>query len=293
MMAAGLAAQLACILEATARKAGNVHRFADFDDVTYLDFILSAAAVAGPIGRARELGVGRAVLGAVEATRTLVGSNTNLGIILLLAPLAAIEDIEAPRAGVARVLRATTVGDARLVYAAIRRSGAGGLGEAAEQDVEGEPTVDLVAAMRLAADRDLVARQYAENYADVFDLALPALRDQIGAGRPVERAIVATHLTILAERPDTLIARKRGGEVAAEASRRAASVRDAGPAEFNEFDAWLRADGHARNPGTSADLATAALFLALREGTIDPGATLARLGWSSTPSTNRQREPVP
>jgi triphosphoribosyl-dephospho-CoA synthase len=272
MMAPGLAAQLACILEATARKAGNVHRFADFDDVTYLDFILSAAAVAGPIGRARELGIGRAVLGAVEATRTLVGSNTNLGIILLLAPLAAIRDDEHPRAGAARVLEATTVEDARLVYAAIRRSGAGGLGEAAEQDVGGEPTVHLVAAMRLAADRDLVARQYAENYADVFDLALPTLREQIDAGRPVERAIVATHLAILAERPDTLIARKRGVEVAAEASRRAAAVRNAGPAEFAEFDA------------TSADLVTAALFLALRDGTIDPGATLARLGWSSNPA---------
>jgi triphosphoribosyl-dephospho-CoA synthase len=170
----GLLAQFACILEATARKPGNVHRYADFDDCTYLDFLLSAATIAGPLDRAREVGVGAAVLLAVEATRRVVVTNTNLGMVLLLAPLAAVPEGESLREGIERVLDRLTVEDAQLVYRAIRLARPGGLGDAPEQDIRDEPTIDLRAAMRLAADRDAVARQYASGYADVFDVAAPA-----------------------------------------------------------------------------------------------------------------------
>ena len=86
----GLCAQLACILEATARKPGNVHRYADFADATYLDFLLSAAAIAPVMEQAPRRRVGETVLRAVRATRRVVATNTNLGTILLLAPLAAV-----------------------------------------------------------------------------------------------------------------------------------------------------------------------------------------------------------
>jgi triphosphoribosyl-dephospho-CoA synthase len=77
-------------------------------------------------------------------------------------------------------------------------------------------------------------------------------------------------LVTLANRPDSLIARKRGEAVAVEASRRAAEVLAGG--EIAGFDAWLRGDGHARNPGATADLVAAALFVALLDGTIQlPG----------------------
>src|SRR5205814_1146822 len=85
----GLAAQVACILEATARKPGNVHRFADFHDTSVLDYFLSAIAIAAPLDRARRDGVGRTVLAAITATREIVATNTNLGMVLLFAPLAA------------------------------------------------------------------------------------------------------------------------------------------------------------------------------------------------------------
>lgn len=271
----GQLAQVACLLEATARKPGNVHRSRDFDDAHFLDFLLSAAAIAGPLDRSARVGVGRSVLEAVEATRRVVASNTNLGMVLLLAPLAAVPPGEALREGVGAVLAATTVEDAALVYRAIRLARPGGLGEADGQDVADEPTVALVEAMRLAAGRDLVARQYATGFADVFDLALPALRPPIRAGRPAETAIVACYLACLAAIPDTLIARKRGLATAEEASRRASAVlgsgwpdSPAGVAALADLDLWLRADGHARNPGATADLTTAALFAALRDGTI-------------------------
>jgi triphosphoribosyl-dephospho-CoA synthase len=129
--------------------------------------------------------------------------------------------------------------------------------------------------MALAADRDAIARQYVNGFADVLDRAAPCLSRWLTGGHPLETAIVATHLTLLNEVPDTLIARKRGAGVAAEASRRAGAVLAAGwpdgeaaPRLCEDLDRWLRADGHARNPGTTADLVTAALFVALRDGTI-------------------------
>jgi len=268
-------AQIACLLELTARKPGNVHRSADFEgDAHYLDFALSAGAIAGPLDRARSIGVGRSVLEAVEATRRVVATNTNLGIVLLLAPLAAVPEGTALGPGVAEVLARTTVEDAALVYRAIRLARPGGLGSVADQDVTAEPTIPLVEAMRLAAGRDLVARQYAGGYADVFGLALPALAEGIAAGRGIESAIVGAYLATLAAGPDTLIARKRGRAVAEEASRRASEAIRSG--ELDGFDAWLRGDGHARNPGATADLIAAALFAALVDGTIPlpvrPGA---------------------
>ena len=271
----GQLAQLACLLEATARKPGNVHRFRDFDDAHYLDFLLSAAAIAGPLDDAPQFGVGHTILRAVEATRCAVQTNTNLGMILLLAPLTAVPTGKNLRNGVETVLAETRIEDAALVYRAIRLARPGGLGKAQDQDVLDEPTVTLRDAMRLAADRDLVARQYVIAFADVFDRVLPTLRAEIGRGRPIETAIVAAYLDFLALRPDTLIARKRGDAVALEASRRASEVLDAGWPDTDKgsealaaFDAWLRLDGHARNPGATADLTTAALFAALRDGTI-------------------------
>src|SRR6516164_4281346 len=89
-----LCAQLACIWEATARKPGNVHRFLDFDDLSYLDFLVTAAAVAPVLAGAAGRRVGATILECVRAARRVVRSNSNLGIVLLLAPLAAVPEGE-------------------------------------------------------------------------------------------------------------------------------------------------------------------------------------------------------
>jgi triphosphoribosyl-dephospho-CoA synthase len=289
----GQLAQLACVLEATARKPGNVHRFADFVDATYLDFVLSASAIAGPLDRVRDEGVGAAVLAAVEATQRVVTTNTNLGMVLLLAPLAAVPG-EVPLAeGIEDVLQQTTIDDARLVYRAIRLSRPSGLGNAPEQDVNGEPTVTLREAMRLAADRDLVARQYADGFAEVFQIAVPALRGELGRGLDLESSIIHAFMVMLATHPDTLIVRKRGWDEAREVSRRASEVLAGGWPEnragMAEFDAWLRAEGHARNPGATADLISAALFATLRDGTIKLPRPAGPSGWSGDGGTRGPR----
>jgi triphosphoribosyl-dephospho-CoA synthase len=265
-------ARLAGVWEVTARKAGNVHRERDFADVTYADFVRSAEAAAPHIGFAADRPLGEMILAAIRATRVVVRTNTNLGIVLLLAPLAKVPDGTDLWAGVREVLAHTTVADAADVYAAIRLAAPGGLGTANEQDVRDAPTLPLRDVMALAADRDLVARQYANDFADVFGLGVPALLDGLARFGRVEPAVQHCQLAWLAAHPDSLIARKRGPEVAAEASGRAKAVLDlgsvgtsAGRAAYADFDQWLRADGHARNPGTTADLVTACLFAALRE----------------------------
>lgn len=273
----GQRAQLACVLEATARKPGNVHRYADFEDCTYLDFLLSASAISTPLDQARTLGIGQAVFESVEATRRVVGGNTNLGMILLLTPLASVPQGVDLRSGLAQVLAGLTVDDARHAYRAIRLARPGGLVSVQEQDVGDEPAVTLLDAMRLAANRDAIARQYSNGYEDVFEIALVDLRDALEhEGLPTEVAIIRAYLTLMAYRPDTLIARKRGPQIAEEAALRAAAVvvdggwpHSKGSADaLRAFDAWLRADGHARNPGATADLIAATLYIALREGTI-------------------------
>jgi triphosphoribosyl-dephospho-CoA synthase len=275
MLSAGLCAQVACVWEATARKPGNVHRFCDFDDTTYVDFLLSAAAVAPVLDTAVGRRVGDTVYAAVQTTRAVVTSNTNLGIVLLLGPLAAVPPQEELQTGVERILKSLDLEDARRVYQAIRLAHPGGLGEAPQEDVRDEPTQTLREVMALAANRDLIARQYADGFRAVFDEGQPALRTGLQRAGNLEGAIIFCHLHLLAAFPDSLILRKRGAAEAEEASRRARRVLDAGwltdtgvGRELTTFDAWLRAEGHQRNPGTTADLVTASLFVALRTATI-------------------------
>src|SRR5438445_122612 len=133
-LSVGLAAQLACIWECTARKPGNVHRACDFEDVTYLDFLHSAAAIQ-PVLEAAQLkqeSVGQLVLQAIKATRRVVATNTNLGILLLLGPLSKAGNGNL-RAGIGRVLADLTIADARAVYEAIRLASPGGMGRVENQ----------------------------------------------------------------------------------------------------------------------------------------------------------------
>jgi triphosphoribosyl-dephospho-CoA synthase len=225
------------------------------------------------MGRAAGRRLGETIFEAIQATRKVVETNTNLGIVLLLAPLAAVPRHQPLQSGVANVLNQTTVEDARLTYEAIRAANVGGLGAVSDQDVSGQPTVSLREAMALAQDRDMIASQYTTSYGALFDFGLPRLEQALASASCLEEAIVKTQLEWLANYPDSLIQRKRGNHEAVEASARAGRVLGlgwpetaAGRAAFGQLDSWLRAEGNARNPGTSADVVAACLFVALREG---------------------------
>jgi triphosphoribosyl-dephospho-CoA synthase len=277
-MSSGAAATLACLYEATAPKPGNVHPHARFDDdLAYADFVASAVVIGPILDRARENGVGHSVRDAVRATHQTVGTNTNLGTLLLLAPLAAVPADQSLEEGIDGVLQQLDVNDTRLVYEAIRAADAGGLGQTDNADVNADPpaNLSLVDAMRLAANRDWVARQYVNQFDDVLHNIALSIAGGLVRGLALSDAIVSTHIHQLAEHGDSLIGRKCGPQVATDVRRRAQTVLKAGsPGEtayreaLAEFDAWLRADGHRRNPGTTADLVAAGLFVLLREGRL-------------------------
>jgi triphosphoribosyl-dephospho-CoA synthase len=305
-------AQIACVWEATARKLGNVHPTAHFRDTEYFHF-LHSALILGSVFRSYDryaalyghgfplrgpvLGggvIGHRILDAVQHLRQTIGVNTNLGIVLLLAPLvhAAYEQLLAPlmhedykdlatsyRKVVALVLDHLSPHDTAYAYEAIRLANPGGLGDAPEQDVRAKPTVTLLEAMKLAADRDLIARQYANGFADVFDFGVPAFLESLERFNCVEATIIHSQLRWLAEYPDSLIVRKNGPAVAEDVRRRAAEVLRLGGLTTPEgraagvaLDRHLRSDGNKLNPGTTADLITACLFVALRENKVAPAA---------------------
>ena len=274
-----LAAEVACLLEVAARKPGNVTPERAFADATALDFQLAAAALGRSLGGAAQKGIGQAALDAVSAGRRLTPANANLGLVLLLTPLVATAETipgKVTRARVARILARLTADDAALVFKAIRLAAPGGIGEAEEEDVfAGKPTRPLVEVMALAAPWDLVARQYSGGFREVFEEGAPWIGAALEDGLPLETAIVLCHLRFLEQHPDSLIWRKCGEAAARDASRRAGEVlrlgwpkHAAATEAFDALDAWLRADGHRRNPGTSADLVGASLFVAIHNEII-------------------------
>lgn len=280
----GQLAQLACTWEVLARKAGNVCPGREFPDLTVDDFLKSAAAIAPILDQAPSQPLGITILRSIEETRKVVNTNTNLGIVLLLAPLASVPLGEPLEPALSRVLAETTVEDSRNVFKAIRLAKPGGLGDVPEQDVKNEPTLPLRDVMALAKDRDLIAAQYATD----FEIAIAFVNGlEQGSQRTgsIEQSIIEMQLYLLVRNGDDLIRRKLGEQ---ESDYRGYAVKifqlgldtGAGRQAFRDYDAFLRSDNHARNPGTTADLLAAALFVALREGHI---AVDAPFTWDGHP----------
>jgi triphosphoribosyl-dephospho-CoA synthase len=275
-----VAAQLACLLEASAPKPGNVSPGRHFADARYEDFLASAAAIGGPVAGAGTRPLGATIRLMVEATTRWTGSNTNLGIVLLFAPLASVALAGGPGKGVPprpmlrdalrRALGATSVADSHDAYAAIRRAAPGGLGHVETQDIADEPTLPLFEVMRLAAARDGIAREYATAFETTFEAGAPALDRARSDGLCWNDAVVETFLTLLARAPDTHVIR-RAGKAAAESVSgyaRTALARGgvraaAGRRTIRQMDRALRDPRHPANPGTTADLTAAAVFLVL------------------------------
>ncbi|MEJ2109690.1 MAG: triphosphoribosyl-dephospho-CoA synthase [Acidobacteriota bacterium] len=272
----------ACIEEVGAPKPGNVNRAHNFSNTAFEDFIASAEAILPAFENADHTGVGRIVLQAITDCRRLVRSNTNLGIVLLLAPLAkaclAVEGVDNGndrkllRRALHDVLHALTVEDARFVYEAIRIAAPGGMNEVPMQDIAQEPTVTLLEAMELAKGRDSIAFEYITDFEITFTIGLPSIKKALSQGLDFTNAIVTAFLSVLSRVPDTLIARKNGKEVARRVSQRAEEVLSCGGVrssggrkKLQELDRYLRDPCHKLNPGTTADLTAAAIFLVLFE----------------------------
>ena len=287
MTPASIAAQAcflrACELDVAVRKPGNVSLASPGHGMQAALFIAAAQAAAGPLFRPGAK-VGERIEAAMAASWAAVGCNANLGILLLCAPVAsALERTSGPptrpglRGAIGSVLAELDVADARAAYRAIALAQPGGLGVAAAQDVHTLPSIGLRAAMALAADRDLIARQYRDGFAELFDIALPALPFVFSLGSPLgyaaadaatAGAVQDVYLTLLGTFADSHIVRKHGAAVAHNVMGAAQRFRaDAAQASALDTDrayaAWDEELKARRiNPGTSADLTVAALLIA-------------------------------
>lgn len=257
----------ACMAELAALKPGNVHIFADGHGMVVQDFIKSADASMLPISK-QDFCVGERISQAVSATWDAVSCNTNLGIILLAAPLiqTAFLHNKLSQGALKQSLQQLTVEDARFAFQAIQLASPAGLGEVAEHDVQKSPDVTLLKAMQVAAHRDLIAQQYANGFADVF-AGVELYREYLAKWERPAWAVTAVYLSFLAKFEDSHIARKYGPEVAQVIQLEAKNHFQSFSSQENPklyqatllaWDADLKSRGI--NPGTSADLTVASVL---------------------------------
>lgn len=275
-------AQLALLLEvAGTPKPGNVDRHRDLEDLRFEHFLVGAVGARDGLEMAANgSAVGAAFERAVAGMAAQRGGNTQFGSLLLLVPLvrAAREDLSQPV--VEAVCEDTTVADAADFYRAfdhvdvfvddppadmepldVRR------GSDAVPVLE-ERGLTLLDIMSRSVPGDDVAREWVEG----FERTFRAAERLAAADGPLGDRTAAVFLSELAERPDTLVANRSGEAVAREVTDRAAELvkRDAletDPEAVEVFAEELVARGV--NPGTTADIAAAGLFVALEHEAID------------------------
>ncbi len=262
----------ACELDVQAIKPGNIRVDSPAYAMSAQDFFASARAIAAPI-TAPDLNIGERIFSAIEATRRAVNCNTNLGIVLLLAPLIQAAqraaDSQTLESELKTVLMDLTIGDADSAYRAIRLAKPGGMGESAKHDIGKTPEVTLYQAMQEAAARDQIARLYTTGYEDLWVRALPIWRQSLARWQSKEWAATAIFLSTLSAQADTLITRKFGIEKSNAVSVTAKTQWQAfesahDPNDFRDallsWDSELKANG--LNPGTTADITVATIFVA-------------------------------
>jgi triphosphoribosyl-dephospho-CoA synthase len=298
--------QLALLFEFSAYpKPGNVHRTADFGGTRYEHFLASTVAVAPSLRLAAEHGVlvsdkkldiSRVAVGSLikDAVKDVAswqhGGNTLLGTVILLTPMAVSAGITLAQGdfSIARlrrnlrlVVESTTPEDAVNLYDAVNIAQPGGLGKASKLDVTDAASrqrilrerVSLYDVFKISARWDSISSEWVNDYHITFDIGYPFLAEQLKATRDTNRVTVHTFLKILSEVPDTLIARKAGLNRAKQVSTEAKRVLEAGGLKtpegkksLQQFDQKLRDPAHKLNPGTTADLTSATLALAVLNG---------------------------
>lgn len=265
----------ACEVDVQAFKPGNVSVYADGHDMTVADFRLSARVSAPPICNP-DYSLGEKIYYAVKATREAVGCNTNLGIILLCAPLIQAGSQSYPgltlRQAVSKIINDTTVEDADWVFKAITLAAPGGLGSADEQDVHEKASVTLLEAMKIASVKDRIALQYATDYQDIFNFLLLRYNTSLKQWGDRNWAAATAYVDMLSQFPDSHIERKYGDQYSEMVATKMAQL----SVELSKTDnleqikpLFFGLDQELKlydiNPGTTADMIVATVLTAFLE----------------------------
>ncbi len=265
-------AELAMLFElSSSPKPGNVDRCHDFSDIGFHHFLVSAVS-AYPVFRKAAYGhgsVGSLILDGVHARRAWnIESNTHFGSLVLMIPLA----IAAGRPGeleveLMSVLEGTTVQDAIDFYCAFEMAGVRvkdvdlfSLTDQSSRERLRQKSKTLQQLMFLSLDHDLIAREWSTNFERSFLLSR-RLKVLIGK-HGLNDGVVRTYLEALAEVPDSLVCAKFGSEKARQVTLQAGmALRDDSLDGARQLDSLLLAEDI--NPGSTADLIAASLFIYL------------------------------
>ena len=278
------AALSACLMEVLSAKPGNVYPGGEwnFHDLKVIDFIRSSMAIYYAFLNDDYSSVGQLILNAIIQTRHVTSTNTNLGQMILLAPLALtfFHHGNIAEDTIQNTINKLNIQDSQSVYRAIRLANPGGMGDVKDHDILEVPTLPLDQIMQMAMSYDSVAKQYTNGFHDIISIGITSLLDNSFSTEEWQDMTIWCHLHFMARLPDTLIARKCGWKIAEESAKMAERVLEHHPgsssyrSELKSLDQWLRAVGHSRNPGTTADLVTATLFVALLHGRIQKPADI-------------------
>jgi triphosphoribosyl-dephospho-CoA synthase len=264
LMRAAERAQLALMLEVCAYpKPGNVDRCHDYPETRLEHFLASTifartALEEAETGRGR---IGEIIRHAVRDTNCHTGGNTHFGAFILLIPLVYGGDIP----GAIRAIEKTDVSDAVAFYKAFALTSVK-MNITDDLDVNDPHSLTMIRdrdmtlldVMRHSAPNDMVAREWVTGF--LLTRRGADLLIQFGAGR---QSIVNTYLTLLASEPDTFIIKKHGIAVAQDTMAVAREVLE-GKRSLEDFDAeCINLD---INPGSTADIIIASIFIALKEG---------------------------
>lgn len=256
------AAEFAMLLEVcTDCKPGNIDRFHDYDDTKLQHFLNSAVCSRSVFEEIDKLSLGEGIYNAVLKTNGHSGGNTHFGAFILLIPLLKGDGITGAKAAV----KHTSVEDAVMFYKAfgltqVRMNKTDDLdvNDPASIDKLREDKMTLYDVMKYSAENDMVAREWTNG----FELTRKAAGILIEKG-PGYSSISEMFITMMAEYPDTFIAKKFGHEKSISVMNRAKEV-IAGKLSQGDFDNELLSEG--ANPGSLADICIAAIFTALLEG---------------------------
>lgn len=276
--------RFACLLEVRAPKAGNVSPGNPISDLTEESFETASEIAAQRWFNSREANgeapaLSRWILDSTRETVGRLNTNVNLGILLMTGPLLA-SDSQSPenrlprdtwRSRAGDALSSLSTGDSQSLYDAINLAAPGGMGESDEMDLKRPAPDSFLDAMTHAAPRDRIARNYADGFRDLFDTVTPTVESCLDNHASILDGICEAHLRLLASEPDSLIVRKFGLELARSVQQRAEEALGS-PEDRAAFDSFLRKGGHDLqnewspiNPGTTADLIAAGLYILLRE----------------------------
>jgi len=272
--------QIACVLEVSSFKPGNVHRYRDFSDIKYHHFLTSGIAFGDVIYKAAQdsKNIGKYIKMAVIQSRRWSPSNANLGIIMLHVPIAMgagnINNFDSSklRKEMIRLSKNTTVEDSLNVYDAISiampnlnppKRGP----DVKEEDAKKrliEENMTLYHVFKISSEWDNISKEWTEGFKISFE-GYELLKNYYLEERDINWAITKTYIHLLSKYPDTLIARKNNLEISKEVSKIAMEIRNNGykKEDIEKFDSYLSKDGNRLNPGTTADIVAASLMIFL------------------------------